>query len=82
MINTFKNKQGRAIVRSCKNCMQFLPVDPKSGTGYCRAMPMVFAFTGEHSVFAIVKKFYRCDSGHRFANEEHLERNAEQAVIP
>lgn len=75
-MHTYINKQGKIMIRSCANCTFFSLIDKNGDTGYCHKMPLVFAPTGEQTVYGIVKLFYRCPDKHQFFNEDFLKQNA------
>jgi hypothetical protein len=78
---TYKNRKGNPIIRKCSNCKHFekIPNDLLSN-GYCKAIPLMFAFTHHKSVYAIVKEFYACEN-HELVNEEELFNNCEQVDL-
>lgn len=80
MIKTYKNRQGVPIIRKCGNCVNYKPIDGADKSGYCKIQPMLFAFTHEQSVYAIVKDFYLCGQ-HIFTNEETLAGESEQVDL-
>lgn len=81
MIKTYKNRNGKPIIRKCNNCIHFQLIDKDSqNNGYCKAIPLLFAFTHDKSVYAIVKEFYLCES-HQFINEETLKNESEQVDL-
>ena len=73
---TYKNINGKPIIRSCFNCMFYHAIKTEANSGYCKFKPLLFAFTLQSSVFPIVKTFYLCEN-HKFSNEEHLKATAE-----
>ena len=73
---TYKNENGRPIIRNCLNCKNYKAIKNLDRTGYCDKLKMMFAYTMESNVFAQVRSFYLCES-HLFANEEHLKNHAE-----
>jgi len=72
---TYLNKENKPIIRRCGNCVHFNLISAIERTGYCKQMPMLFAFTGEQTVFGITKTFYYCDD-HEMTNEDFLKNNA------
>jgi hypothetical protein len=64
------------MIRRCSNCKHFKSINGDSSLGYCKEKPLLFAFTHDPTVFAIVKNFYLCE-GHQFANEELLASQSE-----
>lgn len=68
---TYKNKNGKPMIRRCANCVFFSEIDGKSSKGYCKLKPLMFAYTHEETVFPIVRDFYLCHE-HKFTNEEVL----------
>jgi len=83
-IKTYINKNGYPIIRRCQNCkhwkQELKTENAKTQSGYCKAMPMIFAFTLEKTVFPITKDFYLCES-HEFDNEEHLSSVSETMLL-
>jgi hypothetical protein len=78
-ILTYKNALGNAMIRRCLNCKhwsQELISDKEKELGYCKANPLLFAFTLKPTVFPITKNFYLCES-HEFLREEDFKRNCE-----
>lgn len=71
---TFLNKQGKPIIRQCRNCINFKIISTTERTGYCSKLPLIFAFTGEQTVFGITKSFYSCEK-HILPNEQFLSDN-------
>lgn len=81
MIKTYLNRHGNPIIRKCNNCIHFQPIEKDSqGNGYCKALPLLFAFTHEKSVYAIVKEFYLCEK-HQLNNEETLRNESEEVDL-
>ena len=80
MIKTYMNRQGTPIIRKCGNCVNYKSIEGTEKSGYCKIQPMLFAFTHEQSVYAIVKDFYLC-SQHFFTNEETLAAESEQVDL-
>lgn len=80
MIKTYKNKNGTPIIRKCGNCVHYKAIDGNNLSGYCKMINMLFAFTHEKSVYAIVKDFYLCET-HKFVNEELLSENSEEVEL-
>ena len=80
MIKTYLNKNKAPIIRKCGNCINYKLVDDSSTNGYCKAMQLLFAFTHERSVYAIVKDFYLCEK-HEFQNESILKRESEEVDL-
>ena len=74
---TFLNKDGNPIIRQCANCNFYSPIRGADRMGYCSKLPMIFAFTGNQSVFGITRSFYVCDK-QRLSNEDHLNEFAEK----
>jgi hypothetical protein len=70
-IKTYLNKNKTPILRKCGNCANFKIIEENNINGYCKIMPLLFAFTHEKSVYAIVKDFYLCEK-HILFNEEIL----------
>ena len=80
MIKSYKNKKGVPIIRKCNNCIHFKEIDDKKTSGYCKLLPLYFAFTHEKSVYGIVKDFYVCES-HELQNEDVLKRESEEVDL-
>lgn len=80
MIKTYKNKKGSPLIRKCGNCINYKMIDGKDKMGYCRLRQLLFAFTHENSVYAIVKDFYLCEE-HAFINEDLLKQESEQVEL-
>lgn len=74
-MKTYFNKNGRPIIRSCKNCVLFKPLPNDPQTGYCLAERIMFAYTMEETVYKLTKSFCLCNT-HKFHNEEALSNNA------
>lgn len=73
-MKTFLNAQNEPMIRSCMSCKHFqrLSVNgSQKDEGYCKVQKLLYAYTMEESVYAIVKKFYLCAS-HEFKNEKKL----------
>jgi hypothetical protein len=78
---TYKNKNGKPMIRKCSNCIHFVKIDENiNQNGYCKEKPLYFAFTHEKSVYAIVKDFYLCPT-HAFKFEENLKENSEEVDL-
>lgn len=79
---TYKNKNGFPIMRRCSNCkfwnsgLEFRD----DNIGYCKAMPLYFAFTLQKTVYPITKDFYLCEN-HKFENEEKLKEVSESILL-
>lgn len=81
MIKTYLNRQGKPIIRKCNNCVHFQQIDKDSqNNGYCKAIPLYFAFTHDKSVYGIVKEFYLCEK-HQLFNEETLKNESEEVDL-
>ena len=81
MKTTYNNKVGTPMIRKCSNCIFFNKIDDVDTTrGYCKKLPLYFAFTHEKSVYAIVKEFYICES-HTFYNEDVLKQESEEVDL-
>jgi len=80
MIKSYLNKNNAPIIRKCGNCSNFKPIDESGGGGYCKAMQLLFAFTHERSVYAIVKDFYLCES-HALPNEDILKLESKEVDL-
>lgn len=75
-MKTYKNLNGRPMLRSCGKCKHFRKTDAENKTGYCLLQPTLFAYTLEQSVYDIKMSYYVCQK-HEFSNEEWLKENAE-----
>lgn len=65
-------KNNKPIIRSCANCIHFSKISQKdSKIGYCKAKPLMFAYTMNYNVYAIVKSFCLCKD-HFFIEEDRL----------
>lgn len=81
MKTTYKNRNGKPMIRKCSNCIHFSKIDETMAqNGYCKENPLFFAFTHEKSVYAIVKDFYLCPS-HKFMHEEQLKSDSEEVDL-
>ena len=81
MITSYLNKKGTPIIRKCGNCIHFKALENKDTmSGYCKMMPLLFAFTHEKSVYAIVKDFYLCES-HKLENEDVLKLHSKEVDL-
>ena len=80
MIKSYINKKGLPLIRKCGNCDNYKPIEGKEKMGYCKIIQMLFAFTHEQSVYAIVKDFYLCDK-HEFPNEEMLKQESVEVEL-
>jgi len=80
MIKSYLNKNGSPIIRKCSNCTNFRVIENQEGVGYCKIMSLLFAFTHEPSVYAIVKDFYLCDK-HNLPNEDLLKLESEEVEL-
>jgi hypothetical protein len=80
MIKTYLNKFKSPIIRKCGNCVHYKQIDDLKDSGYCKAMQLLFAFTHEKSVYAIVKDFYLCES-HNLVNEDVLKLESEEVDL-
>ena len=81
MKTTYKNKLGTPMIRKCSNCIFYNKIDELDTTrGYCKTMPLHFAFTHEKSVYAIVKEFYICEN-HKFQNEDVLKQESDEVDL-
>ncbi len=78
-MKTYKNINGQPILRSCFNCKHFKPLPDNPQSGYCKARALMFAYTLENTVYAMVKSFYLCES-HTLPNEEHLRQIGAEEV--
>jgi hypothetical protein len=74
LVSTYKNKNGDPIIRKCGNCKYW---NGMSGdNGYCKMLPLLFAYSLESSMFAITPKFTLCEK-HVLRNEEILQTQSE-----
>jgi hypothetical protein len=81
MKTTYKNRNGKPMIRKCSNCIHFTKIDENHNqNGYCKENPLFFAFTHEKSVYAIVKDFYLCPS-HQFVYEDQLKNDSEEVDL-
>ena len=48
--------------------------------GYCKAMPLYFAFTLQKTVYPMTRDFYLCES-HEFEKEEKLKEVSESILL-
>lgn len=79
-MHTYKNMNGRPIIRRCANCIHFNKIDHDGTMGYCGRSPLLFAFTMEQTVCFITKPFYLCNN-HRLKNEDELEKKLEKVDL-
>lgn len=80
-MKTYLDETDKPLIRSCINCVNFKPIAPNDHkTGYCTAKPMMFAYTMEYNVYAIVKSFCLCND-HLFENETYLKENCRQVEM-
>jgi hypothetical protein len=77
-MKTFLNKNGNAIIRRCENCKNWTKLNDDPKSGYCQLLPLIFAYTLQPTVFAVTRRYYLCETGHQFVNEEHLLKTAQQ----
>lgn len=77
---TYKNRNGKPMIRSCGKCRHFRKMDAESSLGYCLLSATLFAYTMERTVYDIKKSFYLCEK-HEFSNEEWLAENAESVDL-
>jgi hypothetical protein len=78
---TYLNRNKTPIIRKCGNCIHYETFEKNNElSGYCKALNLLFAFTHEKSVYAIVKDFYLCEK-HEFFNEETLKRYSEETEL-
>lgn len=62
-------KDGKPLIRSCANCIHYRGSQEfNNKAGYCQAKPLMFAYTMELTVSAIVKSFSLCKD-HFFTDE-------------
>jgi hypothetical protein len=80
MIKTYLNKNGTPIIRKCSNCVHFKAIEDNENSGYCKLQQMLFAFTHDKSVYAIVKDFYLCEK-HYLHNEETLKKESKEVDL-
>jgi hypothetical protein len=81
MKTTYKNRNGKPMIRKCSNCIHFNKIDDGGrNDGYCKNQHLYFAFTHERSVYAIVKDFYVCPT-HEFNYEEQLKNDSEEVDL-
>ena len=80
MIKSFLNRNNIPIIRKCSNCINFKLIENGDSVGYCRVMPLLFAFTHESSVYAIVKDFYLCEK-HELPNEQVLRGESKEIEL-
>jgi hypothetical protein len=80
MITTYLNKNGTPIIRKCSNCVNFKLIEDSDSSGYCKLHQMLFAFTHDKSVYAIVKDFYLCEK-HYLHNEETLKKESKEVDL-
>jgi hypothetical protein len=80
MIKSYINKKGTPLIRKCGNCLNYKVIEGKDKVGYCRLRQLLFAFTHEESVYAIVKDFYLCET-HEFINEEMLKKESQEVEL-
>lgn len=71
-MKTYIGENDKPIIRSCANCINFKQISHKDDkTGYCKVKPLMFAYTMNYNVYAIVKSFCLCED-HLFFNEDFL----------
>ena len=75
-MKTYRDINGKPIIRSCFNCKFFSSIEGMDKMGYCQFKRLYFAYTLKKTVFPIVKSFYLCEN-HRLVNESELEGKAE-----
>lgn len=79
---TYKNKNGFPILRRCFNCkfwnsgLEF----KEDNIGYCKGIPLYFAFTLQKTVYPITRDFYLCEK-HEFEKEEKLKEVSESILL-
>jgi len=81
-LKTYVNRNGLPMIRRCFNCKNWdsnIDNNDKKA-GYCKSMPLHFAFTLQPTVFAITKDFYLCES-HEFKNEQRLSKVCEEILL-
>jgi hypothetical protein len=80
-MKTYIGESNKPLIRSCANCINFKQITHKDDkTGYCKAKPLMFAYTMNYNVYAIVKSFCLCED-HLFFNEDILKRDCEQVEM-
>lgn len=80
MIKTYLNKNKVPIIRKCDNCINFKLINSDEKAGYCKILPLLFAFTHDTSVYGIVRDFYLCEK-HKFVNEDLLKSESEEVEL-
>ncbi len=78
-METFLNKNGKPMIRSCLKCAFFRPIEG-TNLGYCVLQPTMFAYTMEETVFDIKHTYYLCEK-HEFVDEEYLRENAKSVDL-
>ena len=79
-MHTYKNKNGKPIIRRCANCIHFTKIDNDGSMGYCGRNPLLFAFTMEQTVCFITKPYYLC-TDHELKNESHMAQQSEKVDL-
>jgi hypothetical protein len=79
-MHTYKNTNGKPIIRRCANCIHYSKIDNDGTMGYCGRNPLFFAFTMEQTVCFITKPFYLCKE-HKLKNEDYLAEHAERVDL-
>jgi hypothetical protein len=68
---TYLNRNGYPILRRCRNCVNWKADANHNQNGFCKKLPMYFAFTLKKTAYASTKDFYLCEN-HTFIDEERL----------
>lgn len=74
-IQTYQNELGNPIVRKCANCQNWMALATDQTMGYCKIMPILYAYTLEKTHYAITRKHNNCEQ-HVFANEAVLKEKS------
>ena len=67
------NVKGQAIIRKCENCIHWKKISPdkEDKQGYCKNIPLAFAYNGNLNMYGITKSFNACDQ-QKIINEAEL----------
>ena len=82
-LETYINRNGYPILRRCKNCVfwnEDTEFHKKHKAGYCRRVPLYFAFTLEPSVYPITKEFFLCEE-HQLEEENRLSEICDKMLL-
>ncbi len=71
------NAKGQAIIRKCENCIHWRRISPdkENKQGYCRNIPLAFAYNGNSNMYGITNSYNACHAQKIISEEELKQKN-------